>query len=229
VTSKLLEEGGHCDPPPARVLVADDHEVMRRGIRAVVDGQPGWSVCGEATTGREAVALALQLRPDVIVMDLQMPELNGVEATRQIKKSAPETEILILTGMETEELVRQVFDAGARSYIVKTDGKEIFETALRCVAAHKSYFTTRVAETLFAKFIAGRKGDADAGNERLTIREREIIQLLAEGKSNKEVADALGISLKTAETHRASIMRKLKFESFSDLVRYAARNQIVSA
>jgi DNA-binding NarL/FixJ family response regulator len=212
-----------------RVLIADDHQVMRRGVRAVVELQPGWSVCGEAATGREAVEMVERLRPEIVVMDVQMPELNGLEATRQIKKLVPETEILMFTGLETEELVRQVFEAGARSYILKTDGKDQLEAALRALAAHKPYFTTQVGEVLFAKFLTDKKSGEDTGDGRLTEREREIIQLLAEGSSNKEVADVLGISVKTAETHRASIMRKLKFESFSDLVRYAIRNHIISA
>ncbi len=212
-----------------RVLIADDHQVMRRGIRAVVELQPGWSICAEACTGREAVEMAVRLNPEIVVMDVQMPELNGLEATRQIKKNSPETEVLMFTGLETEELVRQVFEAGARSYILKTDGKEHLEAALRSLAAHKPYFTTHIGEILFAKFLGSKKKGEDTGEGRLTEREREIIQLLAEGRSNKEVADKLGISVKTAETHRATIMKKLKFQSFSDLVRYAIRNHIISA
>jgi two-component system response regulator NreC len=212
-----------------RVLIADDHQVMRQGVRAVVELQDGWSVVGEAATGREAVEMAEKLRPEIVVMDVQMPELNGLEATRQIKKSIPETEVLMFTGLETEELVRQVFEAGARSYILKTDGKEQLEAALTSLAAHKPYFTTQVGEILFAKFLTGKPKNEDTGEGRLTDREREIVQLLAEGRSNKEVADTLGISVKTAETHRAAIMRKLKFLSFSDLVRYAIRNHIISA
>jgi two-component system, NarL family, response regulator NreC len=164
------------------------------------------------------------------VMDVTMPELNGLEAVRQIKKIAPETEILMFTGHETEELVRQVFEAGARSYILKTDGMEPLGAALRALAQHKPYFTTQIGEILFAKFLHGKKGaEADAGTGRLTDREREIVQLLCEGASNKEVADKLGISVKTAETHRAAIMKKLQLKAFSELVRYAIRNHIVAA
>src|SRR6188768_128068 len=144
-----------------RVLIADDHLVMRRGVRAVVELLDGWSVVGEASTGREAVDLADKLRPEIVVMDVQMPELNGLEATRQIKKIAPETEVLMFTGLETEDLVRQVFEAGARSYILKTDGKGQLEAALRSLAAHKPYFTTEVGEILFAKFLTGKKKEED--------------------------------------------------------------------
>jgi len=215
---------------PTKVLIADDHQVMRRGVRAVVELLPGWEVCGEASTGREAVEMVERLQPQIVVMDVTMPELNGLEATRQIKKIAPTTEILMFTGLETEELIRQVFEAGARSYILKTDGREQLEAALRSLAAHKPYFTTQVGEILFAKFLHGKpRAEEEPTEGRLTDREREIVQLLAEGASNKEVADSLGISVKTVETHRAAIMKKLKFKSFSDLVRYAIRNHIISA
>jgi len=173
-----------------------------------------------------------RLRPEVAVLDMTMPELNGLEATRQIKKIAPETEVLIFTGHETEELVHQVFEAGARSYILKTDGKAQLEAALRSLAEHKPYFTTQIGEILFSKLLNKKKGianDESATVGRLTDREREIVQLLVEGKSNKEVADVLGISVKTTETHRAAIMRKLQLKAFSELVRYAIRNHIISA
>jgi DNA-binding NarL/FixJ family response regulator len=215
---------------PTRVLIADDHQVMRRGVRAVVETLPDWEVCGEASTGREAVEMVERLHPQIVVMDVSMPELNGLEATRQIKKIAPTTEVLIFSGTETEELIRQVFEAGARSYILKTDGREQLEAALRSLAAHKPYFTTQVGEVLFSKFLDGKsRNQEETGDGRLTDREREIIQMLTEGGSNKEVADRLGISVKTVETHRAAIMKKLKFKSFSDMVRYAIRNNIISA
>jgi two-component system, NarL family, response regulator NreC len=214
-----------------RVLIADDHQVMRRGLRALVEPMDGWEVCSEVSTGREAVEAAGKLHPDIAVLDMTMPELNGLEATRQIRKVSPQTEILIFTGHETEELVHQVFEAGARSYILKTDGKEHLEAALRSLAVHKPYFTTQIGEILFARMLHGKKGPSEeaGGSSRLTDREREIVQLLAEGKSNKEVADRLGISVKTAETHRAAIMKKLQLKAFSELVRYAIRNHIISA
>jgi DNA-binding NarL/FixJ family response regulator len=213
-----------------RVLIADDHQVMRRGVRAVVELIPDWEVCGEASTGRDAVEMAERLQPEIVIMDVSMPELNGLEATRQIRKISPNTEVLMFTGLETEEMVRQVFEAGARSYILKTDGREQLESALRSLAEHKPYFTTKIGEILFARFLQGKtRVDEEAAEGRLTDREREIVQLLAEGSSNKEVADRLGISVKTVETHRAAVMKKLKFKSFSDLVRYAIRNHIISA
>lgn len=216
-----------------RVLLADDHQVMRRGLRAVIETMEGWEVCAEVQTGREAVLEAERIHPEIAVLDMTMPELNGLEATRQIRKVSPETEVLIFTGHETEELVHQVFEAGARSYILKTDGKDQLEAALRALAEHKPYFTTQVGEILFSKLLNKKKGpateEATATTGRLTDREREIVQLLAEGKSNKEVADMLGISVKTTETHRAAIMKKLQLKAFSELVRYAIRNHIISA
>ena len=213
-----------------RVLLADDHLLMRRGFRELIGGMEGWSVCGEVENGREAVAAATALRPHVIVMDVNLPEFNGLEATRQIKRLHPEIEVLLFTGLETEELVRQSFEAGARSYILKTAGTRELDAALRATAEHKSYFTSEVGEILFAKFLRQNDGGEDAtGVGRLSAREREIVQLLAEGKANKGVAEALGISVKTAETHRASIMKKMRFQSLSDLVRYAIRNYIITA
>jgi two-component system response regulator NreC len=215
-----------------RVLLADDHQVMRRGLRAVIETMEGWEVCAEVQTGRDAVLQAERLRPEIAVLDMTMPELNGLEATRQIRKVSPQTEVLIFTGHETEELVHQVFEAGARSYILKTDGKDQLEAALRALAEHKPYFTTQIGEILFSKILTKKKGSATeepTTTGRLTDREREIVQLLAEGKSNKEVADFLGISVKTTETHRAAIMRKLQLKAFSELVRYAIRNHIISA
>ncbi len=212
-----------------RVLIADDHQILRLGVRTVVERQEGWSVCGEASTGREAVEMADRLRPEIVVMDIGMPELNGIEAVRQIKRDAPEIEVLMFTGFETEDLVRQVFEAGARSYIIKSDGLGHLEEALRALAGHKSYFTTNIGDILFAKFLRGKQKEEDVSKGRLTDCETQIVRMLAEGRYNKEVAENMGTSLKATETRRAAIMRKLKFQSFSDLVRYAVRNHIVSA
>lgn len=214
-----------------RVLLADDHVVLRRGARAVIESIQSCEVCGEVETGRGAVEACAQLQPHVVVMDVTMPDLNGLEATRQIKKRFPEIEVIMFTGVESEDVIFQVFEAGARSYILKTDGAAQFENAICAAAAHKSYFTTEVGEVLFSRFLSGKGRTEPVGDgaSRLTDREREIVQLLCEGMGNKQVADHLGISVKTAETHRAAIMKKLKLQSFSELVRYAVRNHIVSA
>jgi DNA-binding NarL/FixJ family response regulator len=214
-----------------RILVADDHDIIRRGLKQLLIAHAGWEVCGEAKTGREAVALAEQLRPDVVVMDISMPHLNGLEAARRIKKSLPRTEILILTLHFSDQLVRDIVEAGVRAYIMKSDADKDLVTAVEALAHHRSFFTARVADILLDGFV-GQNGVPDSQailRSRLTSREREIVQMLAEGKSSKEVAVALSISVKTAETHRANIMRKLELHSVSELVRYAVRNQIIEA
>lgn len=213
---------------PVRILVADDHEVVRRGIRAVLEVQPGCEVCGEAVTGREAVRKARRLAPDIVILDIGMPELNGLDATRQIRKALPHTEVLILTMHESEQVVREVLAAGARGYLLKSDAGRDLVAAVEALRSHKPFFTSAVAEQLLEDYLktAARPGVAHSPT-RLTPREREIVQLLAEGKSNKEVAAALGISVKTAETHRTKIMRKLDLHSLSELVRYAIRNKII--
>jgi len=212
-----------------RILVADDHEIVREGVRRLVNDVPGWEVCGEAGDGRAAVALVEKLKPDVAIIDLLMPELGGIEATRQIKRASPETEILVFTGEEDEQLIHDVFAAGARSYILKSDISAHLIAAIEALAQHKHYFTSQISEVVFARYLDGRSGPGSDKNEGLTPREREIVQLLAEGKSNKEVATVLGISIKTVETHRATVMRKLRLDSFADLVRYAIRQKIITA
>lgn len=213
-----------------RILIADDHEVIRTGARALIEAKTNWEVCGEATNGRQAVELTAKMQPDVAVLDISMPELNGLEATRQIKKLVPETEVLILTGSTTEQLVHDVFESGARSYIYKTDAGTQLTEAIETVSRHKPFFTSKVSEILFDRFMRPDKSPKQAHpGEALTAREREIVQLLAEGKSNKELADYFSISVKTVETHRAAIMRKLRLDSVTHLVRYAIRNGFIEA
>ncbi len=211
-----------------RILVADDHQVVRTGLRTLLESKTGWEVCGEATQGREAVQKAAELKPDVAVLDIAMPILNGVEATRQIRKLSPDTAVLILSMHDSELLVREVLEAGAKGYILKDDADRNLLAAVEALSRQKTYLSPRVAEA-FAK--GGSPADPsvspDRPRSRLTPREREVVQLLAEGKSNKEVAQYLGISVKTAETHRANIMLKLNFHSVTELVRYAVRNQII--
>jgi DNA-binding NarL/FixJ family response regulator len=212
-----------------RILLADDHEVVREGVRRLIEKETGWEVCGEAGDGRKAVALAVQLNPDVVVLDMAMPELNGLEAARQIKGALPKTEVLIFTGEESEQVIHEVFAAGARSYILKSDIGGHLVAAIRALGEHKHYFTNRISEIVFARYFDGESGAGKDKTEGLTPREREIVQLLGEGKSNKAAGAVLGISIKTVETHRAAAMRKLRLDSFADLVRYAVRNKIIAA
>jgi len=216
-----------------RVLVADDHEVVRKGLRSIVEEQPGWEVAGEASDGREAVDKARTLRPDVAVVDVSMPGLNGLEATRQMLRNDAETKVLILTMHESDPLIRQVLDAGARGYLLKSDASRDLVTAVEAIRRNKTYFTARVAQIVLDGYLDKKPHSipeaADAPASRLTPRQREVVQLLAEGKSSKEVAVALGLSVKTAETHRANIMSRLECHSVSELVRYAIRNNIIEA
>jgi DNA-binding NarL/FixJ family response regulator len=214
-----------------RILVVDDHDIIRRGLKQLLTARAGWEVCAEAKTGREAVTLAEQLKPEIVVMDIGMPDLNGLEAARRIKKAVPRTEILILTLHFSDQLVREIVEVGVRAYIMKSDADKDLVAAVEALANHRSFFTARAADMLLDGF---RRPNVDLDPQalirsRLTSREREIVQLLAEGKSSKEVAVSLGISVKTAETHRANIMRKLELHSVSELVRYAVRNQIIEA
>ncbi len=215
-----------------RILLADDHDIVRRGLRSLLEGQRRWEVCGEAVNGRDAVKKAAQCKPDVVVLDISMPELNGLEAARQILKQRPRTEVLILTVHDSEQVVREVLEAGARGYVLKSDAERDLVVAIEVLGRHGSFFTSKVAQIVLEGF---RKAGAAVPSldrrlkSRLTAREREIVQLLAEGKANKEVAAALGISVKTAETHRSNIMRKLGAHSMSELVRYAIRNKITEA
>jgi DNA-binding NarL/FixJ family response regulator len=214
---------------PLKILVADDHDIIRRGLKQLLMSRPGWQVCGEAKTGREAVAATEQLKPDVVVMDISMPELNGLEAARQIQKVAPSINILILTMHFTDQLVRDVIECGARGYILKSDADKDLVSAVEALGNRRSYFTREASEILL-NGVARSDVSLDSKTtprNRLTMREKEVVQLLAEGKSSKDVAAALKISVKTAETHRANIMRKLELHSVSELVRYAIRNQII--
>jgi DNA-binding NarL/FixJ family response regulator len=208
-----------------RILVADDHQVVRTGLRALLESKAGWQVCAEAANGREAVEKAGELQPDVAVLDIGMPLLNGVEATRQIRKVSPGTEILILTMHDSEHMIQGVLDAGAHGYILKDDADRNLLAAVESLRRHKPYWSSRVSAA--AAVAQPTTGRIERPARRLTPREREIVQLLAEGKSNKEIATYLNISVKTAETHRANIMLKMNFHSVTELVRYAVKNKII--
>jgi DNA-binding NarL/FixJ family response regulator len=212
-----------------RILVVDDHAVVRRGVRSLLESHEGWVVCGEATSGREAVEQSRALRPDVVVMDLSLPELNGLDATRQILKEAPDTEVLVLTMHQSEELARDVLQAGARGYVLKADADENLIAAVDSLRRHRPFLTSTVTEFMLDQYVRSADAAHDRSPVAVTAREREIIQLVAEGHTNKDIASTLGISVKTIEAHRANIMRKLHLRSVSDLVRYAIRNKIVQA
>lgn len=208
-----------------RILIADDHPVVRAGLRTLLESKEGWEVCAEAANGREAVEIAGKIKPDVAILDIAMPLRNGIEATRQMKKIVPGTEILILTMHDSESVIQEVLAAGARGYILKDDADLNLIQAVDALSRHKSYLSSRVSKA--APKMAPRVSVAGRERRRLTPREREIIQLLAEGKSNKEISSFLGISVKTVEAHRANIMLKLDFHSITELVRYAVRNNII--
>jgi DNA-binding NarL/FixJ family response regulator len=211
-----------------RILIADDHEVVREGMRALIEHEPGWQVCGTATNGREAVDSAKRLKPEVVVLDMTMPELDGLEALRQIKRALRNTEVVMFSAHHSEEVIEQLFNAGAKSYIQKSEAGQHLVAAIKSLAEHKPFFTPEVSQILFSKFFSNGSSKNQSGPEHsLTTREREIVRLLAEGQSNKEVAGHLGISIRTAETHRATLMRKLDINSLAALVRYAIRNNII--
>jgi DNA-binding NarL/FixJ family response regulator len=191
----------------------------------MLESHPGWEVCAEASNGRTAVKLAQQLKPNIAVIDLELPDLNGLEATRQIKKDHPEIEVLIYTMYETEELIRKVLAAGARGYVLKSDAGQHLTEAVEALSRHKLFLTPVASETVLESFLKSTRHERE--DSVLTNREREIVQLLAEAKANKEIAAALCISVKTVETHRASIMRKLGINSIVALVHYAIRNNLV--
>jgi DNA-binding NarL/FixJ family response regulator len=214
-----------------RILLADDHELVRRGLRTLLESQPGWEVCGEASDGRTAVEMSRRLKPDIVVMDVSMPELNGFEATRQILAKQPMVEVLALSMHESQQMVNEVLDAGARGYVLKSDAGSDLVAAVEALRKHSYFFSARLGASVknLEQLVSKRSRRRPKIPGALTAREREILQLLAEGCTNKLVAARLGISVKTAETHRARIMRKLKVDSVADVVRYAIRNGLIQA
>jgi DNA-binding NarL/FixJ family response regulator len=214
-----------------RILVADDHAVVRAGVRHFLEAESTWKICAEATTGCEAVDMAGKFRPDVVVLDIGMPELNGVDAARRIKGARNETQILIFSSHVSEQLVRDVFEAGACGYLFKSDAAQELPLAIKSILAHKPYYSPAISEIIMADYLKGMVSGATgrAGSGRLGAREREVVRLLCGGSTNKEVGARLAISVRTVETHRKSIMAKLELQSFSQLVGYAIRNHIVEA
>jgi DNA-binding NarL/FixJ family response regulator len=207
-----------------RVMFVDDHAVVRRGLRALVEGVPGWEVCAEAADGHEALQVAVETQPDIVVMDLSMPKLSGVDATLQLKKLLPDVEVLILTMHESDRLAGQVLRAGARGYLLKSESEGKLMEALEALSRHRSYFSPCVSETLLQGYL---NSSPSLDLKQLTPRERQIVKLVAEGKTNKRIAMLLNVSIKTVETHRSAAMHKVGAKSSADLTLYAARNDLV--
>ena len=208
-----------------RILIADDHEVVLSGLRAILEAHPNWEVVAEASDGKEAVAKAIETRPDVAVIDYSMPLVNGIEATGEIRARLPRTEVLIFTMHDDESLIPVLLNAGARGYLLKSDARRYLIGAIESLALHRPFFTAKVSEALLDTFLTKPNRERSL----LTPREQHVVQLIAEGHTNKQIARMLGIGIKTVETHRASAMRKLHLGSAADLVRYAIRNEIVAA
>ena len=213
--------------PKLRILIADDHEVVRHGLRVLLESRPGWEVCGEAADGWEAVSKVSELKPDIAALDIGMPNLNGLDAARQILRRAPHQKILFMTIYDSEQVIRAVRETGARGLILKSDAARELISAVEALQHNSTFFSTRVAQTCLGPAMRGRH--RANGKDVLTRRERQVVQLLAEGKSTKEVALMLNLSVKTAETHRSNIMGKLGLHSISEVVLYAVRNNIVQA
>ena len=207
-----------------RILIADDHDVVRAGLRTILDSQRGWEVVAEASDGKEAIDQALATRPDIAVLDFGLPTVNGVEATRQIRARLPRVEVLIFTMHDTDSLVRDVLEAGARGFLLKSDARRFLISAVESLAAHKPFFTGKVSEALLESFLS--KGPRPSEGA-LTSREKSVVQLVAEGQPNRKIAEVLSISLKTVEMHRASALKKLNADSTAALIRYAIKNKLV--
>ncbi len=210
-----------------RILIADDHGMIRQGVRAVIASRRDWELVGEAVNGRDAVNQARARSPDLVVIDLTMPELNGLDAIREIRSVAPRAAVLVLTMHDSDSLARQVLAAGARGYLLKSDAPEWLAQALDALAAGRTYFTPKVSDLLVGGLAQGGRKSESVAASRLTPRERQLVQLLAEGRSNKEAATAMNISLSTVETHRRNVMSKLDLRMTSDLVRYAIREKLI--
>src|ERR1700723_3551247 len=225
--SRVRSLGWSQDMKAFRILVADDHELVRRGIRVLLENHPGWEVSAEAKDGREAVERASELKPDLVLLDIGMPNLNGIDAARQILATCPPTHILILTMHYSPQVVQEVLAVGARGFLLKSDAGRDLVTAIDAVQHNRTFFTSQVTEIVVDGYLNPDRKDEPPLKNRLTPRERQVVQLLAEGKTSKEVAVSLNLSVKTAETHRTNIMRKLGLHSVADLTLYALRHGIV--
>jgi DNA-binding NarL/FixJ family response regulator len=218
-----------CTTTPVRILLADDHEFFRHGLRELLREEPNFEICAEAANGQEAIEKAKAFEPDIVVLDVSMPNLNGLEATRRIMKILPETEILILTVNDSEQLIAELLHAGARGYVLKSDAAKDLLAAIDSLSQRRPFFTSKVARMVLQGYLKSLLNSVQGPIEILTASEQQIIQLLAEGKTNRDVASIQNISVKTAETHRANLMRKLGLHSIAGLVHFAVRNQIIEA
>jgi DNA-binding NarL/FixJ family response regulator len=210
-----------------RILVADDHEIVRRGVCTLLQSHPGWEICGEATDGVEVVELTQKLAPDVVVLDISMPRQSGLDAARAILNQNNKQKILFLTIVESDELVRNALSLGIRGYVQKSDAARELVLAIETLERNGTYFTSRIAQMVLDGYLEQKTSKANRRESLLTGREHEIVRLVAEGKSTREISSMLGVSAKTAETHRSNIMRKLKLHSTSELILYAIRNGIL--
>jgi DNA-binding NarL/FixJ family response regulator len=209
-----------------RILIADDHELVRQGMRAILSREPGWVVCGEATTGAEALALTLELKPDILILDIGLPDMNGLEVTRRVRSALP-VAVLIVTVFEDDQVVQEAITAGASGYVLKADAGRILADAVHAILRRREFVSEGVRAAANAGSSEEQTSPGQEPPERLTARERQVLQLLAGGQSNKEIATALGITRKTVETHRARIMAKLELHSMAALVRYAIRSRVI--
>jgi DNA-binding NarL/FixJ family response regulator len=207
-----------------RILIADDHEVVRSGLKAILEARPGWQVVAEVGDGKEAIAKAIEAMPDVAIIDYSLPIMNGIEATRQIRSRVPATEVLIFTMHDSDALLDEALQAGARAFLLKSETQHYLVAAVEALSGHKPFLTGRLSEKLLDAFLASQ---GHRSTPILSARERVVIQLIAEGNSNREMSSILNLSVKTIETHRASAMRKLNITSTAALVRYAIRNRLV--
>ena len=212
-----------------RILLADDHDLMREGIRSMLESHANFEVCAEAKDGIEATEKAVEYRPDVVILDVTMPKMNGLEASRRITKQLPETQVLIFTIHDSEDMVRETLDAGAHGYVLKSEAPTHLAAAVEAVAQRDLYFSSGISNFVIDSLINSGSGSTEGSIQEipLTAREIEVLRLLARGNSNKEIATTLFISVRTVETHRRTIHKKLKLNSVAELVRYAIRLRLI--